>query len=709
MIEEHLTDPLEGQCHRCGQQGSTGSACSTLSCHGTLYIPRAAAREQQALAHIGPRELIGRMIGDFLVIKALGKGGFGSVYLALKRPSYRTQGALKLFDPAHINEEMAPILRRYFMREIKILSTLNEPNIVQLIDEGEHERCPYFVMRYVGGGQLLRAFMRQESPCAPSFIKLVIPQILRALKAAHQLGVIHRDLKPENVMLQGEEHHVYVLDFGLAKHVQDAHQTTATFGTPYYMAPEQLFPTREELKDDGILDSKPVLQELSQESEPSLERLIKVGPACDLYALGIIIAEMMTGQALFKSQATGELGVEKDRRREDPAATLREVGLPETIYDFLNKALAYRPVDRFRSAEGMRQAFDEALKAYTRHCEANPEHLKTWALPAVADMSSAAFLSTHYDQDGGAQNSSAPLNAETPATSIRSPQDEQILALVQATTIDLAQQHSAPRNLEPPATLRPPPVAQSASTPTPDKSDTDQAPLPDEDEPIYHYTSPRVYVALGVILALITALVTYTLVKPEPEPLKPLAPVVTAYDKELARIRARVETLPGMMAKGDYQRVIDEIREIDKSEARLTPEEHQRVVGILKLSQRELPYARLLASARDRFERNDPAGALETLKTLPQSSAVWARPERRELTLASADVLLRRAYNDLLLRRDEESARVNLNSLLSYIPNHNEARELLTRIEQDAAAALKLHDMGPLASEGSADMGKLKR
>lgn len=713
MSEELLTDPLQGQCHRCGQPGETGSPCPEPGCFGALRVPTSYAKAQQGHTH--PKSLVGRQIGEFLVVRPLGKGGFGSVYLALKRPTYRTQGALKLFDPSHTSEELAPTLRRYFLREIKILSTLNEPNIIQLMDEGEHEGCPYFVMRYVGGGQILRSFMRREQPCEPSFVGLVIVQILRALKAAHTLGVVHRDLKPENIMLQGEDHHVYVLDFGLAKHVQEENQTTATFGTPYYMSPEQLFPTREELRDYDLLDSRPFLSDLS---EPSVDRHIKVGPASDLYAVGVLVAEMMTGRALFESQATGELGVEKDRRRFDPAQPLRELELPEPIYDFLNKAMAYRPVDRYRSADEFRQAFEHALEHYSAHCEANPDYAKPQPQAPAHDMSSVAFLSTHGEPsketaptavvglrqpDKIAQLALAPTQAAATPPIPSGPPPAQLPAQLRSDKVpstELNEPISAPLKESKPSLADGEdalPSSKEEGEGEEDANDADSA----ADEPIYQYTSPRRYVVFGVILTLITALITYIIARPEPAPPTPVGPTITDYDRELARVRARAERLPRLLERGEYERLINVVRELDKSEARLTPEEHKRVAGLLKQAQRELPHQRQLEQARQHFEHNDPDATLGALEKIPVTSAVYQTTDRRQLSTAAVDMLMRRAYNDLLLRRDEEMARQSLQALLRHEPNHQEALALLDKLNggqlrfqvPQADADMDHHDM----------------
>ncbi len=199
------------------------------------------------------------------VLHLIGKGGMGAVYKARQRHLDRFV-ALKVL-PLHVTAE--PAFAERFEREAKALARLNHPNIVAIYDSGQQEGFYYFLMEYVDGVNL-RERERSRRPSPEEALAMVSP-LCEALQYAHQQGVIHRDIKPENILID-QQGHVKIADFGLAKLV-DRGPAAATLtgagqvmGTPHYMAPEQL-------ERPGAVDHR-----------------------ADIYSLGVVLYELLTGE-----------------------------------------------------------------------------------------------------------------------------------------------------------------------------------------------------------------------------------------------------------------------------------------------------------------------------------------------------------------------------------------------------------------------------
>src|SRR6185369_8197522 len=200
--------------------------------------------------------------GRYLLEAAVGEGGMATVYAARHRLVDRPC-AVKIMNAALAKNE---VIRERFRREAKAAQKLAHPNIIEIFDQGElPDGSLYLVMELLEGETLADVLFRGPIPLERT-LPIAI-QISRALARAHDLEVIHRDLKPENVFLaQGDFtiEQVKLLDFGIARSMQDARLTGAgeVFGTPQYMAPERV-------------------------------TSIDAGPAADLYALGVILYEML--------------------------------------------------------------------------------------------------------------------------------------------------------------------------------------------------------------------------------------------------------------------------------------------------------------------------------------------------------------------------------------------------------------------------------
>jgi len=209
-----------------------------------------------------------RYIGDYELLEELGRGGMGVVYKARQSKLNRLVALKMILAGEYAGEKE---LAR-FRSEGEAVARLQHPNIVQIFEVGEHGGHPYFSLEFVDGGSLAQKL--DGTPLPPRPAARLVETLARAMHAAHQAGVIHRDLKPANVLL-AVDGTPKITDFGLAKKLDDAAGPTASnaiMGTPSYMAPEQAGGGSKE-----------------------------VGPAADVYALGAILYELLTGRPPFKA------------------------------------------------------------------------------------------------------------------------------------------------------------------------------------------------------------------------------------------------------------------------------------------------------------------------------------------------------------------------------------------------------------------------
>ena len=266
-----------------------------------------------------PDPRVGNVLqGRYRILSKIASGAMGVVYqgerIQLGRPV-----AVKFLHP-WIAAQKAFLSR--FENEAKAMSRLAHPHCVSVIDFGI-DGAPYLVMDFVTG-RTLREVMLSGPPALPRVFKIA-SQLLAGLAHAHAQGIVHRDLKPENLILSGEgglEEHLRILDFGLAK-LRDGPAMTAgmAVGTPSYMSPEQS-------GGGGAVDAR-----------------------TDLYAVGVLLFEILAGRKPFQSENVGELIY---MQRDAPPPLLREVapqaGYSKELESLLGKALSKLPEDRFQSA-----------------------------------------------------------------------------------------------------------------------------------------------------------------------------------------------------------------------------------------------------------------------------------------------------------------------------------------------------------------------
>jgi tetratricopeptide (TPR) repeat protein/predicted Ser/Thr protein kinase len=265
--------------------------------------------------------------GRYEIVRELGLGGGGRVYLA-KDPELGRPVAVKILDRG-----IAADLER-FRREMAILAALRHPNIVTIHDAGTEGGRPYYAMEYAEGRSLAEA-----KPPLPEAVA-ILEAVARACHAAHEKGIVHRDLKPANILLAERP---LVADFGIAK-MGDAEltETGQTLGTPHYMSPEQA-----EGRD--------------------------VDPRSDVYSLGVILYELMTGKRPFTGSGAFDIA-RKVMRDEPPAPRSLDPRLPRDLEIVTLRAMAKNPADRYPTA----QALAEDLRAWRegRPISARPAGLR---------------------------------------------------------------------------------------------------------------------------------------------------------------------------------------------------------------------------------------------------------------------------------------------------------------------------------------------
>src|SRR4051812_33399160 len=296
----------------------------------------------------GPQQpdlLIGQTIGNYLVTQKLGEGGMGSVYLA-EHPSIGKKVALKvLHSEFSTNQE---VTGRFF-HEAKAVNDIGHPNIVDIVDYGilqtggGREQLVYFIMEYLAGVTLSQ-LIRAEAPLPPERALGIALQVADALSASHQRGIIHRDLKPDNVILlqRGRERDfVKLLDFGIAKLTSGSTTSSQTktglvMGTPAYMSPEQC---------EGRND--------------------KVDRRTDVYALGIVLYEMLVGRVPFQGEGYGEILVQHLTRPPVPPSQFRL--LQPHVEVVVLKALEKRADLRYPSMEEFMRAMSDPVGYVEAH------------------------------------------------------------------------------------------------------------------------------------------------------------------------------------------------------------------------------------------------------------------------------------------------------------------------------------------------------
>ncbi|WP_428262143.1 protein kinase domain-containing protein [Haliangium sp.] len=283
--------------------------------------------------------LIGATIGNYEVKSKLGVGGMGSVYLA-EHPLIGKKVALKVLHAAFSTD---PTVVDRFFNEARAVNDVQHPNIVDIVDYGVIPGAAgttgtvYFIMEFLDGPTLSQV-LAHESPLPPERALAIGLQIADALAASHGTGIIHRDLKPENIILiqRGRQaDFVKVLDFGIAKLTGGPEGASRTrtgmvIGTPAYMSPEQC--------DGGA----------------------RLDHRSDIYSLGILLYEMLTGRAPFGGEGYQAILMQQLTQAPTPLSTLRGV-IPPHVEAIVLKTLEKRPEARFQSMEELMHALADPV------------------------------------------------------------------------------------------------------------------------------------------------------------------------------------------------------------------------------------------------------------------------------------------------------------------------------------------------------------
>ncbi|GLV57357.1 hypothetical protein KDH_41930 [Dictyobacter sp. S3.2.2.5] len=292
--------------------------------------------------------LIGRVLGTCTLQKLVGQGGMGAVFLAQQsRP--RRQVAVKVLLPiTQLNaNQLAAFLER-FRRETDAAASLEHPNIMPVHEYGEQGGLAYLVMPYVSGGTL-RDELEREGPLSLQHTVDYLEQLAAALDFAHEHGVIHRDIKPANIMVTNEGR-LLLSDFGLVKIIAEGQTPQvrltgagAPVGTPDYMAPEQV---------------------IGEE----------VDTRADLYSLGVILFQMLTGTTPFQGETPMQIAAQH-LQIPPPSPQMLRPDLPIAAEQVVLRAMAKRPGDRYMRAQDMARAFRSAV--VNAGIRLDPE--QTWA------------------------------------------------------------------------------------------------------------------------------------------------------------------------------------------------------------------------------------------------------------------------------------------------------------------------------------------
>jgi serine/threonine protein kinase len=295
-------------------------------------------------------DLLGRQIGNYVIQCALGRGGMAVVYLA-RHPTLGREVAVKLISPEYRGDAE---LNRRFLQEARVTANFRHPNIVEIYDLGELDGRAYYTMERLAGVDLA-TLLAHRGQLSPAQAALYFEQICAGLEAAHRVGVVHRDLKPANIFVVSEDPlQIKLMDFGIAK-VSEQRSGSETrrgvvLGTPAYMSPEQ-----------------------------ALGRVDAITLRTDLYALGIIGYEMLTGQLPF--QGDSDLLLLTMQIRDQPRPILELAPhTPPQFAALLERCLAKDPVARPASAQQlvdeMWQALQEPLPAHEQSLHAEPGELE---------------------------------------------------------------------------------------------------------------------------------------------------------------------------------------------------------------------------------------------------------------------------------------------------------------------------------------------
>ena len=264
----------------------------------------------------------------YVILKSLGEGGFGRVFLA-EHTGLKQKHVIKVLSA---DSSRSTDIRNRFFQEAQAIARLKHPNIVPIMDVSESGGRPYYIMSYLEGGSLEEFLLKEKKLSVETALGLV-SKLLSALSEVHKKGIIHRDIKPSNVILD-EMGEPILIDFGIARVEESTGSKTKTgisIGTPQYMSPEQL-------------DAKPI------------------NLTTDIYSMGILLFELLTGKPPFEGSISSLITQHNTVRLPSVSGKIGNSKLVDVIQTVLQKACAKEPSARYGSAKEMREAVEGILK-----------------------------------------------------------------------------------------------------------------------------------------------------------------------------------------------------------------------------------------------------------------------------------------------------------------------------------------------------------
>lgn len=275
------------------------------------------------------RSLANQTLGKFDVIREVGRGSMGTVYLGFD-PFAEHEVAIKVAHPEQLQDsEQGARYRKMFFNEAKVAGRLRHPNIVQVYDAGVSGEICFIVMEYVAGGQTLHAYARPDALLPMEDVVRIVFKCARALDYAHRKGVVHRDIKPRNILLT-QERDVKIGDFGIALIFEaDATETQVHgyVGSPLYMSPEQV-------REDPITNQS------------------------DLFTLGVVLYELLSGKHPFHGDSLPSIIAKITGAEHVPITELRH-DVPPVLAHIVDRCLSKSPANRYRT--GLDVAADLSL------------------------------------------------------------------------------------------------------------------------------------------------------------------------------------------------------------------------------------------------------------------------------------------------------------------------------------------------------------
>lgn len=305
-------------------QPSENASNSADAAPGAASSSEVRERNLPQVTHEAPgdsaEEMQDRMLGEFRILRRLGRGGMAEVYLA-EQTSLKRNVAIKVLRKERLKDET--YIKR-FKTEAMAAATLTHPNIIQVITIGEAEGTQFIAQEYVQGMNLREFLVRKGPPEVPLAIHLM-KQVCSALAAAHAAGIVHRDIKPENIMIT-RKGDAKVADFGLAQLTQQGErinltQVGVTLGTPLYMSPEQV--------NGSKLDHR-----------------------SDIYSFGVTCYHMLTGSPPFRGETALSVAVQHLKETAEPLEKLRP-DLPPQLCKIVHRMMEKNLERRYQDAQSV--------------------------------------------------------------------------------------------------------------------------------------------------------------------------------------------------------------------------------------------------------------------------------------------------------------------------------------------------------------------